>query len=199
MKKVTSIILLLSIAIFISIDLLLDHKFNWLPIITPTPMLHDIKSIAYMLAEALFIIQGVYFLRVKGFKKEYLFFLIVGMFMALSSFTMLYTAKHLANKWFDTIRMDLNLSSPLIAQQTAAANIYMIEGRIVKISTGKYKVTNHNIEMRQNHIELKRNLKNINKGMYNTLIVAICSILFGLILPSIRTERKKAYEEVEKI
>ena len=191
LNKITSTITLLAVILYMTLDLLLKHKFNWLPIITPTPMLHDVKSLAYMLAESLFIIQGIYYLKVKGFKKEYLFFLIVGIFMVLISFTKLYTVKYLANKWFDTMRMDLNLSSPLIAQQMAAANIYMIEGKIVKISTGKYKVTNHDIEMRESHIEVKRNLKNINKGMYNTLIVAICSVLFGWILPYIRTKRKE--------
>ena len=199
MKKITSIILFLSIILFISIDLLLKHKFNWLPIITPTPMLHDIKSIAYMLAEALFIIHGVYFIKTKGFKKEYAFYLTVGIFMALTSFTMLYTTKSLVNKWLNPIRMDLNISAPLMAQKMVAANIYMIEGTIVKISTGKYKVTSHDVEMRQNYIEIKRNLTNINKGMYNTLIVAVCSILFGLLIPYIIGNRKEDYVEIEKI
>ncbi len=191
MKKATSIIALLLVMLFISIDLLLDHRFDWLPLIKPTPMLHDIKSIAYMLAEALFIIQGVYFLKVEGLKKEYVFLLSLGIFMILNSFAMLYTAKYLTNKLISTARMDFNLSSPLIAQQIAAANIYMIKGTIVTISTGSYKVTNNDVEMRQNYIEIKRNLNRIDKGIYNTLIVAISSILLGLILPYAISARKK--------
>lgn len=195
MNKLTSIILLLSVVLFISLDLLIKHTFDWLPIITPTPMLRDIKSIAFMLAEALFITRGVYFLRVYSLKKQYIFELTVGIVMAITSFTMLYTTKHLANKWIDSMRVDLNLSAPILAQQMAASNIYMVKGEIVNISNGKFKPTKYHIEMRENYLEINRNLKVITQGMYNVLIVVISSVLFGLLFPFIQERRKEKYIE----
>jgi ABC-type nickel/cobalt efflux system permease component RcnA len=182
---------LLSVVLFVSLDLLIKHTFDWLPVITPTPMLHDIKSIAFMLAEALFIARGVYFIRVYGLKKQYVFELVIGIVMAITSFTMLYTTKHLANKWIDDMRMDLNLSAPIEAQQMAASNIYMLKGEIVNISNGKFKPTKYDVEMRENYLEINRNMKIITQGMYNVLIVVISSILFGLFSPLFKEEEKK--------
>jgi len=195
LNKITSIIILLSIVLFISIDLLLKHTFDWLPIITPTPMLYDIKSITFMLAEALLIIRGVYFLRVNGLKKKYVFELIVGLFLAISSFTMLYATKHLANKWINSMNVDLNHSSSTLAQQMTASHIYMVAGKIVNMSNGKFKPTKYNIKMRKKYLEINRNLKVITQGIYNVLIIVVSSVMFGLLFPFIQGRRNERYIE----
>lgn len=195
MNKITSIIVLLSIILFVSIDVLLKHRFDWLPIITPTPMDHDIKSIAFMLAEALLIIRGVYFIRINGLKKKYVFELLLGLFLAVSSFTMLYTTKHLASKWINSMHVDLNDSSSILAQQMTASHIYMVEGKIIDLNNGKFQPTEYDIEMRENYLEITRNLKVITQGMYNVLIIVISSVIFGLLFPFIQSRRKEKFIE----
>jgi len=191
MESKTKNIAFTSLFIFFLIDILISDRFGWSPIITPTREIHNIKSVFYMIAESLFIIRGIYYLRSYGIKKQFIFELLLGLFLVISSFSMLYLTKHLGDKFFSNYKLDINATDNPLGQQYIANNIYVIKGESVILNGSAFVPSKDDIKMREQYIEISSSMEIIKQGLYNVTGITLLSILLGLFLSPLTRTRSQ--------